>query len=228
MSDPQRVLLLGATGLVGRHVMERAVGREDVMLLALTRREIAMPEGARMEVLVAPREGWDEAIAVIAPDKIICALGTTIGKEGGDQEAFAAIDRDLVLRMAEAAKAADVQGFAVVSSVGANPRSENFYLRTKGEMEQRLLKTGIKRIDILRPGLLRGSRENDLRPLEGLARMASPLTNLFLTGDRRKYRAIHASDVASALLQASLEKAGGRFTHEYDAIQRLIAKLERD
>jgi uncharacterized protein YbjT (DUF2867 family) len=77
MSDPRRVLLVGATGLVGTRVMEECIGRGDVRLVALTRREAPMPRGARMEMLVADPAEWDRSLATVAPDAVICALGTT-------------------------------------------------------------------------------------------------------------------------------------------------------
>ncbi len=100
MSDPIRILVLGASGLVGQQVLAAAVGRADVRLVGLARREVPLPQGARMEIHLAPVEGWAQEIAAIAPDRVICALGTTIAKQGGDKAAFAAIDRDLVLEAA--------------------------------------------------------------------------------------------------------------------------------
>ena len=73
MSDARRVLLVGATGLVGTRVMEQCVGRADVRLIALTRREAPMPKGARMEMLVADPAEWAKSVAAIAPDAVICA-----------------------------------------------------------------------------------------------------------------------------------------------------------
>src|SRR5690606_9124241 len=105
-TSPGRVLLLGASGLVGRCVLEQAVGRTEVRLVGLSRRGVSLPPGSLMEVHRAPVEGWAEEIARIAPDHVICALGTTIRKQGGNAQAFAAIDRDLVLDAARMAKAA--------------------------------------------------------------------------------------------------------------------------
>ena len=106
MSDARRVLLVGSTGLVGKRVMEQCVGRSDVRLIALTRREAPMPRGARMEMLVADPAEWAKSVAAIAPDAVICALGTTWRKAGEDEEAFRAVDEELVLWVARAAKAA--------------------------------------------------------------------------------------------------------------------------
>lgn len=227
MSEPRRVLLLGASGLVGQAVMRAAVGRTDMRLLAVARREVALPQGARMEVLVAPEEGWGEAVATAAPTHVICALGTTIRAAGGDREAFAAVDRDLVLRAAMHAKAAGARGFVTVSSVGADRTSKNFYLRTKGEMEAGLEKIGFARLDVLRPGLLRGRRSGDTRVLEALGRAIAPLANPLLGGRWRPYRAIRGSDVAIAALQATCEKAGGRFYHTHDEIMRMAGRWQR-
>src|SRR5690242_2769298 len=104
MSDPRRILLVGATGLVGRRVMEASIGRSDVRLIALTRREAPMPQGARMEMLVADPAEWEQSVAAVAPDAIICALGTTWGKAGRDEAVFRSVDQELVLRLAKAAK----------------------------------------------------------------------------------------------------------------------------
>ncbi|MXO72605.1 NAD(P)H-binding protein [Alteraurantiacibacter buctensis] len=227
MSDPRRVLVLGASGLVGQQVLALAVGRPEVRLVAVARSEVALPPGARMEVLVAPPEGWDRAIATVGATHVICALGTTIRQQGGDKDAFAAIDRDLVLRAAMHARGAGATGFAVVSSVGATLASRNFYLRTKGEMEAGLEKIGFTRLDVLRPGLLRGHRPGHLRPLELLGQLAAPLGNMVLHGERRQYRAIRAADVAAAALQCTQEKAPGRFVHDHDSLHRLAGRWRR-
>jgi len=226
MSDVPRILLAGATGLVGNRIMEAVVERDDFRLVALTRREAPMPPGARMEMMVADPVKWDEAVALIAPDGVICALGTTWRKAGRDEAAFRHVDQELVLTVARAALQAGAKNFVFVSSAGASMGSKSFYLRVKGEVEGQLRKLGFHRLDILRPGLLRGPRQDDRRFLERLGIIASPLTNLFLTGSRRPYRAIDARLVALAALQASREKARGTFVHDYDAILRLNRRME--
>lgn len=225
MSEPRRVLLAGATGLVGTRVMEAAVGQDWLRLIALTRREAPMPRGVRMEMLVAHPSDWPEAVAAIAPDAVICALGTT-WKKAGSEEAFRAVDHDLVLSVAKAARGAEVANFALVSSVGADAYAKSFYLRVKGETEAAVTKLRFRRVDILRPGLLRGSRSADRRLGERLAIMASPLTDRLLHGDSRRYRSIDARIVAAAAVQCSREKAQGRWIHDNDAILRAACRLD--
>lgn len=226
MSDQSRVLLAGATGLVGRSVMEAARAHPAIRLVALSRREASIPRGARMEMLVADTSQWGEAIAAIAPDAAICALGTTWRQAGRDEAAFRAVDCDLVLKVARAALEAGASHFVLVSSVGANVTAKPFYLRVKGEIEEAVARLGFKRLDILRPGLLRGERGGDRRVLERLAILASPLTDHLLRGERRRLRSIEARTVAAAALQCTQEKAAGKFVHENEAILRLARRLD--
>ena len=226
MSNPRRVLLVGATGLIGRSVIEQAPSVPGISLVALARREMRLPRGARMEMLLADPADWAGAVAAIQPDVVICALGTTRAK-AGSEDAFREVDERLVLAVARAAKDAGASHFCTVSSVGADAGSKSFYLRVKGEVEQALQAMKWHRLDILRPGLLRGKRDNDRRALERLGIAAAPFTNLFLQGGNRKYRAIAAETVATAALQCVREKARGKFVHDNDAIQRSAARLER-
>lgn len=176
-------------------------------------------------MLVAHPSDWPEAVAAIAPDAVICALGTT-WKKAGSEEAFRAVDHDLVLSVAKAARGAEVANFALVSSVGADAYAKSFYLRVKGETEAAVTKLRFRRVDILRPGLLRGSRSADRRLGERLAIMASPLTDRLLHGDSRRYRSIDARIVAAAAVQCSREKAQGRWIHDNDAILRAARRLD--
>ena len=226
MSDPVKLALFGSTGLVGRAVMEELVGREDFRLTAVARRETPLPRGARMEMRIGDPAQWGDVIRAIRPELVVCALGSTWRKSDRDEEAFRAVDEQLVLEIARAAKEAGAWHFVFVSSVGADAMSRNFYLRVKGEVENALAKLRFKRLDILRPGLLRGIRRGDIRPLEGAGRIASPLTDLLLHGGNRRYRSISAQKLAEAILGLAQEKAGGRFVHEHDSLLRAARRYE--
>jgi uncharacterized protein YbjT (DUF2867 family) len=218
--------LAGATGLVGRCAMRQSMRFPWLQVVALSRREAPMPLGGRMEMLVAPPADWPEAVEATAPETAICALGTTWQQAGRSEQAFRAVDFDLVLTLARSAKQAGAENFVLVSSVGANLLSKTFYLRVKGEIEAAVAKLKFRRLDILRPGLLRGPRSGQLRPLERMGIVASPLTDLLLHGPRRGFRSIAAETVAEAALQAAREKAAGRFVHDNDGIRRLARRLE--
>ena len=218
-----RICLVGATGLVGSQVIAQAVGREDLRIVGVARREAPLPYGARMEMLLADTDGWADAIAASRAKVLVCALGTTIRREEGDQAAFRAVDHDLVLDCGRAAAAAGIRHMIVVSSVGADLASRSFYLRVKAEMEYALGKIGLARLDILRPGLLRGPRQ-ELRPAERLATWLSPLIDTVLQGGLRRYRSIRTDVLAQAIFALAGEKGSGRFVHEYDGMLRAIRR----
>ena len=225
MSEPLRLVVVGATGLIGTTLIARVVGRERYRLTAIARRAVALPEGARMELLVADPAKWGEAIAAANAGVLVIALGTTWRAAGRDEAAFRAVDKDLVLACAQAAKTAGVRGCIAVSSVGAVASSGNRYLRVKGEVEDALAKLKFERLDILRPGLLRGPRA-ERRPAERIAMLVSPLADRFLHGGARKYRSVRATTMADAILALAVERPRGRFVHEHDAILRAAAKLD--
>ena len=225
-SGVRRICLVGATGLVGASLIEACVGRGDIRLVAVSRRDVPLPPDARMEVLLAPTEGWNEAIAASNANVFVCSLGTTMKAVGGDREAFRAVDHDLVIASARAARAAGIGHMIMVSSVGADAASTNFYLRTKGETEAQLRKLGFERLDILQPSLLLGKRRQS-RPLERLAVLFGPVMNLLLHGKARRFRAIRPSDLAETILALAHERPAGKFTLEYDAM-RYAAKRTGD
>lgn len=225
MSNPLRIALVGATGLIGKAIIAESMGREDIRILAIARSEMALPEGARMEMVVAQPERWGDVLGRVRPDILISALGTTWKKAGKDEAAFRTVDQELVLATARAAKAHGVTRCVAVSSIGADSGSRNFYLKVKGEVEHELAKIGFQRLDILRPGLLRGHRTGDRRAGERLGIAAAPVTDLLLNGKYRKYRSIRDQDVARGAIYLAMRKAAGKFVQEHDALIRAAKSL---
>ncbi|WP_296718182.1 NAD(P)H-binding protein [Erythrobacter sp.] len=217
---PARIALVGATGLIGRAVIERASASDDVRIVGVARREAPLPAGARMEMFVAEPDKWGEVFEAVRPRALICALGTTWKKAGRDEAAFRSVDHDLVLATAQAAHRAGVPNMVLVSAAGADPRAKSLYMRVKGETEAALSKVGFKRLDIFHPGLLRGERVDDLRFAERAALIAAPLVDPLLSGSWQRFRSIEAGLVAEAALSLALRRAGGRFTHDNEAMRR--------
>lgn len=200
-----RLLLAGATGLVGSGLALLADGHE---LVAIGRRPVARAAAN----LTGEVQDWPALIAKQRFDAMISTVGTTI-KQAGSQAAFAAIDRDAVVALAKAARAGRCPRVLMVSSVGANARSSNFYLRTKGEAEEAVQALGFNRVDIFRPGLLRGERQGPPRIGERLAALASPVTDLLTPAVLDQYRSIAAADVARAIAALLREAEPGVFVH---------------
>ncbi|WP_338425013.1 NAD-dependent dehydratase [Sphingopyxis kveilinensis] len=209
-------LIVGATGMVGRAVIER-FGAAPLTIVARRAVDGLAPHHKQV---VAPSERWADLIAAERPAVLICCLGTTI-RQAGSQAAFRAVDHDLVLAAAEGAKAGAARHMIAISSVGASAKSGNFYLRTKGETERDLIALGFDRLDLLRPGLLRGDRPGPPRLGEGLATIAAPLTDALLHGSFRRYRSITGERVAAAMVALAAENGSGVHIHENDAIRAL-------
>lgn len=189
-------------------------------LILLVRKWREGGAASSFEVLEADSTDWPARIAMIKPDIVLSALGTTI-KQAGSQAAFRAVDQDLVMDVARAAKAAGAQQMVAVSAIGANAKSGNFYLRVKGEVEAALTEIGFDRLDIIRPGLLLGTRTNDSRSGESIIIRLSPFGDAMLHGPMRKYRSIAGVDVARAMTQLAGAVPSGTFIHEYDDIRAL-------
>jgi uncharacterized protein YbjT (DUF2867 family) len=225
------VLLAGATGLVGGLVLREllADARFNGTIFAPVRRDPGV-EDARLQLLLSkfePGSGDLQLAAAIEArsarpiHSYVSCLGTTI-RSAGSREAFIAVDRDLVLRLAQLAYDHGARHALLVSSVGASRQSGNFYLRVKGEVEDALEKMGFTRLDLIQPGLLLGPR-NERRPAEQLMQSLAPVTNLLMHGRLQRYRSIPATEVASAIVRLLAEDEAGVFSHRYQALRALAA-----
>lgn len=215
-----KILLLGATGLVGGLVLQRAGSRP---ISILVRNSIAgLPKSVKVHI--ANGDDFPKRIASIKPDVVVCAIGTTWKKANanGGTVQFRAVDEYLVLACAHYAAKAGTKQMLFVSSAGANHRVDNLYLGCKGRVEQGLRAMGFDRVDIFRPGLLRGDRQ-EFRLGEAFARMIAPALDLLLIGGMRKFRSISAGHVAQAIWACVGEKNNGVFVHDFDGIQSLAS-----
>ncbi|MEP3420337.1 MAG: NAD(P)H-binding protein [Erythrobacter sp.] len=217
---PVRLGLVGATGLIGRRLITLSSAGEEARIVGIARREVDLPKGARVEMFVAEPEKWGEVMEAVRPQALICALGTTWKKAGRDEAAFRAVDHDLVVSTAIAAKQSGITNMVLVTAAGADAQSKSLYMRVKGEVERAVSNVGFKRLDILRPGLLKGPRQNDLRPIEAIAQVVSPLVDPLIPAKWDMYRSVDADLVAEAILGLALRKAAGRFTHDNEAMKR--------
>ncbi|HCC0173210.1 TPA: NAD(P)H-binding protein [Cronobacter sakazakii] len=193
-----RVLITGASGLVGSHLLRMLVDEPRVTsIIAPTRRPLRVPMH-KVENPCDPQLS-DVLTQLSAPlDIVFCCLGTT-RREAGSKEAFILADYTLVVDTSLAGLRLGAKHMLVVSALGANPNSPFFYNRVKGEMETALKAQGWPRLTIARPSLLIGDRE---KRRAGESFM-TPLFRL-LPG---KWKAIEAHTVAQAMVNAALSPA---------------------
>jgi uncharacterized protein YbjT (DUF2867 family) len=199
-----RLLLAGATGLVGEAALQRALTSPRVQqVVAPTRRPLdAHPKLLNpvvdFDALPADAEWW-------RVDAVACALGTTI-RDAGSQDAFRRVDHDYPLAIARHTHAHGAATFVLVSAMGADAGSRVCYSRTKGEVEDALDGIGFTSLTLLRPGLLGGER----RQHRAGERIALRVLGALDAALPQRYRIVPAERVADALLQAALAPPPGR------------------
>jgi len=198
-----KLVLVGSTGLVGRHVLERALADARVdAIVAPTRRDL--PGHPK---LFAPRVDFDllpDAADWWQADAVICTLGTTI-RTAGSQDAFRRVDHDYPLAVARLARTHGTPSFVLNSALGADAGSRIFYNRVKGELEQALAGEGFESLTFVRPGLIGGAREEFRRG----ERMMVPLLAWLGPLLPRRWRINPATRIAAALLEAALDPKPG-------------------
>lgn len=211
--------MLGASGLVGGFCLRALVDDPGyARVTVFGRRQLAGFTHAKVSQRIADLAGLTTDDFRGAQDVFI-ALGTTIRKAGSQPE-FRRIDQELPLRLASEAVKAGAEQLVIVSSVGADPGSRNFYLRTKGVLEQQLRALPFQAIHILRPSLLTGKR-SEFRLAEALAMGIAPVLNIIMVGPLRRYRAIRAELVGNAMVAAAKSGKAGTSIYEYGEILKL-------
>lgn len=203
-----RAGLIGATGLVGSALLQQLLDDPDCTTLRVWARRGSDLSADKLDWRQIDFGDLREQIDCSGLDMIFCCLGTTTAKAG--KAGLEKVDLDYVVACAQAAHSAGVPGFCVISSLGANCASPVHYSRTKGRMEAALVTLGFDCLEILRPSLLLGQREEH-RPGEALGQRLAPLLNRLLIGPLKRYRAIEASEVAHAM--RLLGKAAEPGTH---------------
>jgi uncharacterized protein YbjT (DUF2867 family) len=217
--EPKIVLLAGASGLVGTNALDVLLDAPDVArVFAITRRPLAR-EHSRLANRIVQFDNLETQLKGMTCHVAVCCLGTTI-RQAGSEPAFRRVDVDYVLSFARTAKAAQAQRFIVVSSAGADAHSKNFYLRTKGEMEEAVAGVGFASLDILQPGPLLGLR-SQMRAAEIGALLVMPLLNPFLRGPREAFRGISVKTVGTAIAGAMRSGRRGVQRYTYDGIEAL-------
>jgi len=216
-------LTVGASGYVGGYLLEMALSHGAIAsVTALVRRPLTISHPVLTQRVVDFEKIAEDTLSEPVTD-FFCCLGTT-RRKAGSRQAFRRVDFDYVLASAILAQRAGAQGCFVVSSVGADPRASNFYLRVKGEMEHALGQLNFRSLHIFRPGLLSGKRA-ERRPAERAAQVAMPFVRPFMVGKLRRYRPISAEIVAAAMIGAALTDSRGRHIHHNDDMYDLTANF---
>lgn len=208
-----RVLLAGATGLVGRHVLQLLLADARCSAVVAPVRRVLDVDAPKLrapsidfDAMPGGAEWWEV-------DAAICALGTTM-KQAGSEDAFRRVDHDYPLAIARNVLRGGASVFVLNSAVGADPESRFFYNRVKGEVERDLVALGFPSLTVVRPGLIGGKR-GEFRPGERAASLALGAFGPLLP---RRWRINPASRIATAMVEAVMQPRPGVHVIGSDAL----------
>lgn len=212
-------LILGASGLTGSLVLAALIQDDSYDKIKLFSRKTINPTHPKVEEYLGDLLNLDTFSEVFTGDEVYCCIGTT-SKKTPNKAMYRNIDFGIPTNAARLAKENNIDTFSVVSALGANEKSLVFYNKTKGEMEQAILKEAIPNTYILRPSMIGGNRAEH-RSSERFFINAFKAINPLLFGGLKKYRLIEAETIANAMIQLSKEKPAKNVI-ESDEIQSLI------
>lgn len=202
MNQPKTALLFGATGLVGHFLLEELLADERYAVVNVFGRRKMGREHPKLQQHLIDFTKPESFAQLLTGDEVFCCLGTTI-RTAGSQEAFRQVDFDAPLAIAKAAKANGVKTYVLISSMGANPKSRNFYQRVKGEVEQAIAAKLFDKLVIVRPSMLLGPRK-EFRLGERIGKVVMIGLGFLVPA---RYKAIEAQTVARAMVYAANDDA---------------------
>lgn len=206
-------VIIGATGAVGREIVNEILSGEYYnRVYILGRSSISkLPDDSRLEKIIIGFDNIDFDMDILENADVFASLGTTI-KTAGSKENQRKIDVDYTVNFAKLCEG-KVRSFNVVSAIGANSKSKNFYNSLKGELEDKLKEMNLRTLRIFQPSLLISKRD-DNRFLEEIFMKVAPIFQFVLKGKIKKYSPIEVSLLGKVLVRFATENKGkGTYTY---------------
>jgi uncharacterized protein YbjT (DUF2867 family) len=219
--DKRTAIVLGATGLTGKLLIARLIADDRYSSIKLFSRRASGNNSPKIKEFIGNVLQLESFKDEFTADEVFCCIGTTSAKTR-DRTLYKAIDHGIPFTASRLAKENNIPAFLVISSMGANAKSKIFYNRTKGEMERDVLLQEIPNTYVLRPSLILGDREES-RFGESVGALVLRLGAILMVGRLKKYRAIKADCIASAMIRLADLKPYNRIV-ESDRIQELCSK----
>lgn len=211
-------LIIGATGLTGSKLLDLLLHSSEYgKVVAFTKRPLSLIH-EKLEQHIIDFDNLNAIKHLIKGDDFFCTIGTTI-KKAGSQEAFTKVDYTYPREFALLAQKNNVGQFLIITSIGANESSKNFYLRTKGQIEAFLKQVPFKSVAVLQPSLLLGDRR-EFRLAEKMGAAISRALSFLLVGRLKKYKPIKSHIVAQAMIRIALQNHKGFQIYPSDQIEK--------
>ncbi|MDB4924410.1 NAD-dependent epimerase/dehydratase family protein [Mucilaginibacter sp.] len=215
----KKAIIVGASGLIGSNLLAMLSTQPNYGEILIIARKKTRTNNIKVTQLIIEFAHLERYAKSITGSVIFCCLGST-RNETPDLDEYRKIDHDYPVKLAEIALKNGIEQYHLVSSIGADAGSSNFYLRMKGETEEDINKIGLKSLHIYQPSVLMGYRQS-ARRLEDIIIFFMKITSPLLLGRLKKYRAISANSVAKTIFKQSLKNQTGVFTYTSDKIKQL-------
>ena len=195
----KKALVFGSTGLVGKQLVKQLVAKEEIERVDIVNRSEQFYTSKKVKQYVIDYSSLEERNEIFNVDQVYICLGTTI-KKAGSKAKFEEVDLNLPVRISKMAANNSVAKLIMISSMGADEKSSNFYLCTKGKAENQIKSLEIPHTYFVRPSLLLGDR-NEKRVGESIAKVVMIAFSFLFIGPLKKYKAIKDSIVAKAMIK---------------------------
>jgi len=219
--NQKTAIVLGATGLTGSLLLARLAADDSYGVIKLFSRKPSGNPSPRIQEYLGDVLQLENFESHFTGDEVFCCVGTTSAKTK-DRSMYRSIDYGIPFAASKLARKNNIPTFLVMSSMGANPGSSIFYSRTKGEMEQAVLDQKIPNTYVLRPSLIMGNRK-ERRLGESIGAVLLKMTSVLMVGNLKKYKAIEADCIASAMINLAKTKPDLRIVSS-DLIQEFGSK----
>ena len=214
-----KALVLGSSGLIGMQTINLLLNNNKYKVVYSISRSKLPIQNDKLVQILADTETIDAHINDLQVDHLFSCIGTTASKTP-DKNQYYAIDLNYPQKVAKILHTNGCHTICLVSSIGANSTSSNFYLKLKGDVENAIKQIGFNSTNIFRPSLLLGDR-SEFRLMENITQFIYPFINLFLIGSLKDYRSIHAKDVASAMINVATSDKTGEHIYQTQLIKEL-------
>ena len=213
-------IIIGASGLIGRELLSLLLEQKEFENVKIFVRKSLGVQHNKLTEIITDFSSLQSISKSINGDVIFCCLGSTKSKTP-DLSDYKKVDHDYPLFFANEGIKNGLDQFHLVSALGANAKSSNFYTKMKGETEDELKHLSIPSIFIYQPSFLNGNRTEN-RPLEKVVLFIMKLIDPLLVGNLKKYQSINAITVAKAMINESIKNKKGIFVHKSDQIKELV------
>lgn len=197
-TEKKTAILLGATGLTGKLVLQLLLKDSRYERIKLFSRSSVGVVDSKIEEHLGEIVDLEMFKKEFKGDEVFCCIGTTKAKTR-DKELYRKIDFGIPSKAAELCKENGIDTLVIISALGANSKSNLFYNRTKGEMEDAVFRLQIPKTHILQPSLIGGKRE-EKRIGEWIFKQLMKMSNLVMAGPLKKYKSIHPKDIAKTMV----------------------------